>query len=87
MRAIEATTRFRRDFKNHSADTERIYEFIEYLAEDQQLPYAARDHALKGKWAGYRECHVRPDLLLIYKKPNQDTLRLAGIGTHSSLYG
>jgi mRNA interferase YafQ len=87
MRAIETTTQFRRDYKKHSTDSEQIYEFIEAIAKDQQLPNAARDHALKGKWEGYRECHIRPDLLLIYKKPDQGTLRLARIGTHSLLFG
>ena len=46
-----------------------------------------RDHALSGKWAGYRECHIKPDLLLIYRKVNTDTLRLARLGSHSELFG
>ena len=89
MRAIETTARFRRDFKRlrHGIDSGLMYEFIETLVKDQQLPDAARDHALSGEWVGYRECHIRPDLLLIYKKPDKDTLRLARIGTHSALFG
>ena len=83
MRAIETTPQFRRNFKKHSTDPELIYEFIETLANDKPLPDAAHDHALKGRWAGYRECHIRPDLLLIYKKPDQRTLRLAGLGNHA----
>ena len=46
-----------------------------------------RDHALSGDWAGYRECHIKPDLLLIYRKPDADTLRLARLGSHSELFG
>jgi mRNA interferase YafQ len=42
---------------------------------------------LSGDWAGCRECHVRPDLLLIYRKPDADTLRLARLGSHSELFG
>ena len=45
-----------------------------------------RDHDLSGDWAGYRECH-KPDLLLIYRKSDADTLRLARLGSHSELFG
>jgi mRNA interferase YafQ len=51
------------------------------------LPESNRDHALSGDWAGYRECHVKPDLLLIYRKVDQATLRLARLGSHSELFG
>ena len=47
----------------------------------------ARLHGLTGNWAGYRECHMKPDLLLIYSKPEPDTLRLARLGSHSELFG
>nr|WP_312842969.1 type II toxin-antitoxin system YafQ family toxin [Klebsiella pneumoniae] len=40
-----------------------------------------------GDWAGYRECHIKPDLLLIYRKSDADTLRLARLGSHSELFG
>jgi mRNA interferase YafQ len=50
------------------------------------LPENNRDHALSGDWTGYRECHVKPDLLLIYRKPDADTLRLARLGSHSELF-
>jgi mRNA interferase YafQ len=56
------------------------------LVTDEPLPDANRDHSLIGDWIGYRECHIKPDLLLIYKKPDADTLRLARIGSHSELF-
>ncbi|ERO99986.1 hypothetical protein L360_04937 [Enterobacter sp. MGH 14] len=46
-----------------------------------------RDHDLSGDWAGYRECYIKPDLLLIYRKSDADTLRLARLGSHSELFG
>jgi len=49
--------------------------------------YKRADHALSGDWAGYRECHIKPDLLVIYRKPGADTLRLARRGSHSDLFG
>jgi mRNA interferase YafQ len=54
---------------------------------DQDLPDQYRDHALIGDWAGYRECHLKPDLLLIYRKPDVETLRLARLGSHGDLFG
>jgi len=60
---------------------------VELLVSDQVLPENTRDHALTGDWAGYRECHLKPDLLLIYRKPEVDTLRLARLGSHSELFG
>ena len=51
------------------------------------LPASNSDHALSGDWAGYRECHLKPDLLLIYRKPNAEVLRLARLGSHSELFG
>jgi mRNA interferase YafQ len=57
------------------------------LATDEILPESNRDHALIGQWQGYRECHIKPDLLLIYRKLDTDTLRLARLGSHSDLFG
>ncbi|HFK7198147.1 TPA: type II toxin-antitoxin system YafQ family toxin [Escherichia coli] len=57
------------------------------LATDQPLDVRYRDHDLSGDWAGYRECHIKPDLLLIYRKSDADTLRLARLGSHSELFG
>jgi mRNA interferase YafQ len=63
-----------------------LTEVLPLLLDDQPLPANNRDHALSGDWAGYRECHLKPDLLLIYKKPNVEVLRLARLGSHSELF-
>jgi mRNA interferase YafQ len=55
------------------------------LIHDQVLAARYRDHALSGEWSGYRDCHVKPDLVLIYEKLDDDTLRLVRIGSHSEL--
>jgi mRNA interferase YafQ len=55
------------------------------LAEDLPLPDRFFDHALTGNWDGYRDCHIRPDIVLIYQKPNAETLDLVRIGSHSEL--
>ena len=60
---------------------------VALLLSGQVLPENSRDHALSGDWVGYRECHIKPDLLLIYRKPDADTLRLARLGSHAELFG
>ena len=90
MRRIEPTTAFRRDFKREKRGQHRnldqlVAEVVRLLAADATLPERNRDHALSGVWSGFRECHVRPDLLLIYAKA-QGVLRLVRLGSHSALF-
>lgn len=93
MRTIERTSAFRRDFKRIvSAPRHRdidaiLSEILDLLADDQPIAARHRDHALGGNWKGHRECHLKPDLLLIYKLPDDKTLRLTRLGTHSELLG
>jgi mRNA interferase YafQ len=56
------------------------------LANDKPIAEKHRDHALGGNWKAHRECHLKPDLLLIYKLPDRDTLRLIRMGSHSELF-
>jgi mRNA interferase YafQ len=94
MRAIERSSAFKRDFKRakaaprHRKDVDSLVStVVALLVSDQVLPQSNRDHALSGDWVGYRECHIKPDLLLIYRKPDAATLRLARLGSHSELFG
>ncbi len=87
MRALERSTAFKRDFKKLGDIDAALIDVLYKLINDEGLPEKYRDHALSGDWSGYRECHVKPDLLLIYKKPDSDTLRLARLGSHSDLFG
>ena len=93
MRTIERSSAFKRDYRGvkaaprHTKDVEALLTAVVMaLSLDQALPESCRDHALIGDWAGYRECHIKPDLLLIYRKPDADTLRLARLGSHSELF-
>lgn len=93
MRTIERVSAFKRDFKRvkatprHSKDIDQLLSaIVEKLLVDEKLPPRNRDHELSGNWKGYRECHLKPDLLLIYRKPDADTLRLARLGSHSELF-
>ena len=94
MRTIERSSAFKRDYKRikatprHGKDVDSLVStVVGLLLVDQALPESNRDHALSGNWAGYRECHIKPDLLLIYRKQDAHTLRLARIGSHSELFG
>ncbi len=61
---------------------------ISILASGKKLPIKYRDHALKGKFEGYRECHIRGDILLVYRiEEDVLVLVLANIGSHSYLFG
>ena len=91
MRSIERTTQFKRDFKRemkgqHRAALETaLTDLLRALASDSPLAERYRDHALSGDWSGFRDCHVKPDRVLIYEKPDADTLRLVRLGSHSEL--
>lgn len=93
MRTIERSSAFKRDYKREARGQHRttlddsLAPVLEALANDELLESRHRDHELSGDWSGYRECHVKPDLLLIYRKPDQDMLRLARLGSHSELFG
>ena len=91
MRTIETTRQFRRDFKREKKGPHgkkldaRLTRALELLSTDQALPAQFRDHALTGEWSDHRDCHVWPDLVLIYRKPDDETLQLVRLGSHSEL--
>ena len=91
MRTIETGRRFRRDLKRErrgqqGADLDRLLlPVLDMLAADITLPPSCRDHPLAGEWVDHRDCHIRPDLVLIYRKPDADTLQLVRLGSHSEL--
>jgi mRNA interferase YafQ len=93
MRTIRRATAFKRDFKRVSSGAHGraldglLGTALASLVRDVPLPDSNRDHALTGPWSGYRECHLRGDLLLIYRKPDPGTLDLARLGSHSELFG
>jgi mRNA interferase YafQ len=91
MRTIKYTTRFKRDYKREKSgrhgktlDAE-LMEVVNLLAADTRLPRRNFDHQLSGEWADHRDCHIKPDLVLIYRKPDADNLELVRLGSHSEL--
>jgi mRNA interferase YafQ len=58
---------------------------VEALANDQAQDPRHRDHALTGEWKDHRDCHIKPDLVLVYRKPDAVLLQLVRLGSHSEL--
>ena len=91
MREIEPSGRFRRDLRRElkgryrRAIADELNEVITLLATDALIPDRHRDHALTGDWKDHRDCHVRPDLVLICRKPDATTLQLVRLGSHAEL--
>jgi mRNA interferase YafQ len=88
MREVVHTSQFKRDYKKKSR--ERGFDLllsgvINRLITGESLDTKHRDHPLKGGYAGCRECHLKPDMLLIYVQ-TPDELRLVCIGSHSELF-
>lgn len=84
---------FKRDFKrekksSHGRALENLLrDVIVQLATDTPLPAKFRDHQLTQKLKDFRECHLRPDLLLMYELSGVDALKLVRLGSHSKLFG
>lgn len=88
MRDIQASKQFKKDLKRVKKQGRNLRELddvVETLQRDQPLAEKYRDHALTGNYAGSRECHIRPDWLLIYRKL-KNILRLERTGSHSELF-
>jgi mRNA interferase YafQ len=91
MRTIRYTSRFRRDYKRELAGPHGktldvvLMAAVDLLAVDAALPHRNFDHPLSGAWTDFRDCHLKPDLLLIYRKPDAATLELVRVGSHSEL--
>jgi len=89
MREVFQQSQFKADLKRASRSgrykLEDVLDVITQLANDEILPERHRDHALIGQWKTFRDCHIKPDLVLIYRKGSDKTLQLVRIGSHSEL--
>jgi mRNA interferase YafQ len=85
---LTQTSRFKKDVKRQikrGKDLGKLKEVVGWLVEGEPLPTKNRDHALTGNWTGWRDCHLEPDWLLIYKLL-PDELILGRTGSHSDLF-
>lgn len=91
MRKIKRTKQFKRDYKrilkgrNRSAFEKEFIKVLEALSQDIPLESKYRDHAMTHNWKDHRDCHIKHDLVLIYRLPDPDTLQLVRLGSHAEL--
>jgi mRNA interferase YafQ len=91
MREIKYSNRFKRDYKREKSGPlgkrldGLLMRVVNLLAADTPLPRRDFDHPLSGDWNDFRDCHLRPDLILIYRKPEDRSLELVRLGSHSEL--
>ncbi len=88
-RAVVTTKEFERDAKRlgkRGRDMTKLRAVVDALRERRPLDPPRRDHALTGDWKGFRDCHIEPDWLLIYRLED-DAVYLTRTGTHSDLFG
>jgi len=87
--SLEYSSQFKKDFKKITKmsipDIIEVGNVISTLQNQETLAKKYVDHPLSGNWAGFRDCHVKPDLILIYKI-NSTALQLARIGSHGDLF-
>jgi mRNA interferase YafQ len=78
---------FKRDIKRmrRTHDISKLKHVIRMLASGTKLPRKHQDHMLAGEWKGYRDCHISPDWLLIYRVEG-NKLYLARTGSHSEMF-
>lgn len=90
MLEIFYTTQFKKDFKRakkQGKDISKLISILSILQKQEQLPELHRDHNLTGNYLGFRECHITPDWLLIYKVDEDKLiLTLVRTGSHSELF-
>ncbi|RAX55620.1 type II toxin-antitoxin system YafQ family toxin [Helicobacter sp. 10-6591] len=89
MYGFRPSSRFKTQFKKLSnVDKALTRDVIERLLSGENLEPKHNDHALKGEFKDFRECHIKPDLLLIYQKDERVLVLVCiAIGSHSSLFG
>ena len=91
MPEIRHTKQFKRDFKRElrgrhgSSVATELHAVANALVAGNALPARYFDHALSGEWKDHRDCHLRPDLVLIYRRDEDGTLALVRLGSHSEL--
>ncbi len=90
MLTINYHTSFKKEFKKiikRGYDISQFNKVVDMLANEEKLPEKYRDHNLHGKYDGFRECHIQPDWLLVYRiDKGKLTLTLTHTGTHSDLF-
>lgn len=90
MKRLKPTTKYKKDYKrfrNNHNKVEKLIKLLYKLANEETIPPENKPHMLTGDYAGYMECHIEGDFLLIWFDPNSDEIDLVRLGSHSELFG
>ena len=82
------STQFKKDVKKarkRGKDLDKLKSLLSFLIHQAPLPESYQDHPLRGNWKGYRDAHIEPDWLLLYRMDGEE-LQLARTGTHADLF-
>jgi len=89
MKTVSRTSRFKKDFKREiktdAGSAELLKVVVKLLTEGKVLPEKLKDHSLSGDWKDHRDCHLKPDLVLIYQVTDEE-VSLIRLGSHSELF-
>lgn len=89
MKRLKPSTQYKKDYKRFRNQPEKVgklFKILELLKNEQPIPEENRPYMLKGEYAGYMECHIEGDFLLIWFDPNTDIINLVRLGSHSELF-
>ena len=91
MYKIKFTGQFKKELKlakKQGKDINKLFKIVDILAQKKVLDIKYKDHALISNYKGFRECHIEPDLLLIWKQIEEDNIIfLDRLGSHAELFG
>lgn len=90
MKKLKPSTQYKKDykkFKRNPQKVKKLFEILELLKNEQQIPEENSPHKLTNNYAGYMECHIEGDFLLIWFDPDTDQIDLIRLGSHSELFG
>ncbi len=89
MKKLKPTTQYKKDYKryrNNPKKLTKLFHILGLLQNEQPIPLGYNPHTLKGGYAGYMECHIGNDFLLIWFDPETDQIDLVRLGSHSELF-
>lgn len=90
MKELKPTTQYKKDAKrilNNPRKLKALQEIVNMLENEIPIPANNKSHMLTGNYAGYMECHIDGDFLLIWFDPDTDQIDLVRLGSHSELFG
>lgn len=89
MKRLKASTQFKKDYyriQNNPKKKLKLSAILKKLENEEPIPAENKPHILTGDYAGYMECHIEGDFLLIWLDPNTDQIDLIRLGSHSELF-